>query len=90
MTNKLVELYIRWNAQCDDGLAALAPALLEAELEKLCLENMAITDAGLLNLMEHVEKSSVTKICVNGNWEDATEGGGGGEGSGWRAGTREF
>ena len=50
---------------------------------------MQITDTGLHNLMDHVEKSSIGKICVNGNWEDATEGGGG-EGSSWRAGTRDY
>jgi hypothetical protein len=89
--NKLKELYIRWNSDCDKGLAALGPALLETELEKLCLENMAITDDGLHNLMENVEKSTIGKICVNGNWEDAMEGGGGDEGgSSWRVGTRDF
>ena len=87
--HKLEELYIRWNSSCDPGLEALAAALEDAQLAKLCLENMAITDTGLHNLMDHVEKSSIGKICVNGNWEDATEGGGG-EGSSWRAGTRDY
>lgn len=87
--SKLVELYIRWNSPCDKGLEVLGLALCDAQLEKLNLENAAITDVGLAALMENVEKSTVKKICVNGNWEDATEGGGG-EGSSWRVGTKDF
>ena len=87
--SKLKELYIRWNRPCDKGLELLGPALCDAELEKLNLENSAITDVGLAALMENVEKSSITKVCVNGNWEDATEGGGGEESS-WRVGTKDF
>jgi hypothetical protein len=88
-TNKLVELYIRWKAPCDKGLQALGLALCDAKLEKLNLENAAITDSALVNLMANVETSTVSKVCVNGNWEDATEGGGGEESS-WRVGTKDF
>lgn len=87
--HKLVELYIRWKKPCDKGLQALGEALYSTKLEKLNLENAAITDVGLAQLMECVETSTITKICVNGNWEDASEGGGGDQSS-WRVGTKDF